>query len=305
MSKATVIGVGSLGSCIAYELAARGIVDQIVLIDIYRGLAEGNAEDIAQAMAFRSNVEVVAGDYEDADESQIVIVTAGKPRTPDMKSRMELLKTNLRIIKSVALNIKGIRGEPVVLTLTNPVDIMNYVMWKHTGFDRKRVIGSAGMLDSARFRKALSKKLAVPVLDIEAYVLGEHGDNQVPVFSQVTIRGEKRLFNDEERGAITKEIKQSALNVISKKGGTVYAPASNTVNMVQMILEDRCGLAVGSVVLDGEYGLKDLSIGVPLELGRGGVKKIFEWDLSEEEKAAFYRGAENLKRNIEAVMQQA
>jgi len=301
MSKATVIGVGSLGSCIAYELAARGIIDQLVLIDVYRELAEGNAEDISQAMAFRSNVEVVAGDYGDADGSQVVIVTAGKPRTPDMKSRMDLLKTNLRIIRSVASNIKEIHGGPVVVTLTNPVDIMNYIMWKHTGFDRRRVIGSAGMLDSARFRKALSKKLGVPVLDIEAYVLGEHGDNQVPVFSKVTIKGEKRAFSREEREAITREIKQSALNVISKKGGTVYAPASNTVNMIQMILEDRCGLAVGSVVLNGEYGLKHVSIRVPVELGREGVKRIYEWDLDEEEKAMFYKGAEKLRKNIETV----
>jgi len=302
MSKATVIGVGNLGSCIAYELAARGIVDELVLIDVYHELAEGNAEDIAQAMAFRSNVEVIAGDYNDADGSEVIIVTAGKPRTPNMKSRMELLKTNLRIIKSVASNIQGVRGEPVVVTLTNPVDIMNYMMWKHTGFDRKKIIGSAGMLDSARFRKALSKKLAIPVLDIEAYVIGEHGDNQVPLFSNVTVKGRKRTFNEAERKSITEEIKQSALNVISQKGGTVYAPASNTANMIQMILKDECGLAVGSVVLDEEYGLKGVSIGVPVELSREGVKRVYEWDLDEEEKAMFYMGAERLKETIKTIM---
>jgi len=286
MCKATVIGVGNLGSCIAYELVARGIVDQIVLIDIY---------------PFRSNVEVAPGDYEDADGSEVVIVAAGKPRTPDMKSRMDLLKVNLRIIESVASDIRKIRGEPIVVTLTNPVDVMNYVMWKRTGFDRRRVIGSAGMLDSARFRKALSRKLGVPVLDVEAYVIGEHGDNQVPVFSRVAVRGERRIFSGEERREIADEIRQSALNVISKKGGTVYAPASNTVNMIRMILEDVSGLAVGSVVLDGEYGLRNISIGVPVELSPQGVKRILEWELDEEEKATFYQGAENLKRIIETV----
>ena len=301
MSKVAVIGVGSLGSCIAYELASRGIVDQIVLIDIYRELAEGNAEDISQAMAFRSNVEVTAGDYEDAEGSQVVIVTAGKPRTPDMKSRMELLNANLRIIKSVASSIKRIQGEPVIVTLTNPVDVMNYVMWKNTGFSRMKVIGSAGMLDSARFRRALSRKLSVPVLDIEAYVIGEHGDSQTPVFSRVTVKGERRTFSKEEREEITGEIRQSAINVISKKGGTVYAPASNTANMIQMILEDRCGLAVGSVVLDGEYGLKDISIGVPVELGSQGVKRIFEWRLDEDERTIFCEGAEKLKKIVESV----
>jgi len=179
---------------------------------------------------------------------------------------------------------------------------MNYVMWKRTGFDRRKVIGSAGMLDSARFRKALSRKLGVPVLDVKAYVIGEHGDNQVPVFSKVTVKGERRIFSGEERKEIAEEIRQSALNVISKKGGTVYAPASNTVNMIRMIVEDVSGLAVSSVVLDGEYGLRNISIGVPVELSRRGVKRILEWELDEDEKATFYKGAENLKKIIKTVM---
>jgi malate dehydrogenase len=179
---------------------------------------------------------------------------------------------------------------------------MNYVMWKVTGFDRRRVIGSAGMLDSARFRRALSRKLNVPVTEIEAYVIGEHGDSQVPVFSRVTVRGEKRRFSSGERGEISEELRLSAINVISKKGGTVYAPACNTANMIQMILEDTGDLAVGSVVLNGEYGLRDVSIGVPLELGREGAKRILEWELDDAERATFYKGAERLKKTIEAVI---
>ena len=301
MKKATVIGVGSLGSCIAYELAAREIVDQIVLIDVYRELAEGNAEDIAQAMAFRSNIDVTAGGYEDADGSDIVVVTAGKPRTPDMKSRMDLLKANTQIVKSIASNIKEIRGKPVVVTLTNPVDIMNFIMWRITGFERRRVIGSAGMLDSARFRRAISKRLNVPVLEVEAYVIGEHGENQVPVFSKVKVKGEKKAFSKEERVEITEEIRQSALNVISKKGRTVYAPASNTANIIQMIIEGDSRLAIVSTVLDGEYGLKGISIGVPAELGSRGVERVIEWGLDEDEKSIFYKGAENMKRIIEEI----
>ena len=131
-------------------------------------------------------------------------------------------------------------------------------MWKITGFERRRVIGSAGMLDSARFRRAISKRLNVPVLEVEAYVIGEHGENQVPVFSRVKVKGEKRAFSKEERAEITEEIRQSALNVISKKGRTVYAPASNTANIIQMIIEGDSRLAVVSTVLDGEYGLNGL-----------------------------------------------
>jgi len=303
MRKITVVGVGSLGSCIAYELASRKLADKLVLIDIYRDLAEGNAEDISQAMAFRSNLEVYAGDYSDAEGSDIIVVTAGKPRTPEMKSRMELLRVNFEIIKSVASKLREISGEPIIVTLTNPVDVMNYAMWRLTGFDRRRVIGSAGMLDSARLRRAISRKLGVPVLDVEAYVIGEHGEHQVPIFSRVKVKGRNIEFSPDERKRLSEEIKQSALNVISKKGGTVYAPASNTANMIQMLLQNSNCKAVCSAILDGEYGLRDLSIGVPVELSRSGIKRIVEWRLSDDEMKTFLIGAERLKRVIDSLIE--
>ena len=298
MSKAAVIGVGSLGSCIAYEIANRGLVDELVLIDIYRELSEGNAADISQALAFRSNVEMSAGGSEDAQGSDIVIVTAGKPRTPGMKSRMELLEANAKIIGGVAANLKKIGGNPVVVTLTNPVDIMNYVMWKTTGLDRRLVLGSAGMLDSARLRTVLSRRYDVPVLDVEAYVIGEHGESQVPVFSRAKVRGERVAFNKDERTEIAQELRQSALNVISKKGATIFAPANNTANIVQSILRDEKRTAVCSAVLDGEFGLRDVSIGVPVTLGREGVERIQQWELDEEERKPFFRGADNLRETV-------
>jgi len=303
MRKIAVVGVGSLGSCIAYELASRKLADKLVLIDIYRDLAEGNAEDISQAMAFRSNLEVYAGDYSDAEGSDIIVVTAGKPRTPEMKSRMELLRVNFEIIKSVASKLREISGEPIIVTLTNPVDVMNYAMWRLTGFDRRRVIGSAGMLDSARLRRAISRKLGVPVLDVEAYVIGEHGEHQVPIFSRVKVKGRNIEFSPDERKRLSEEIKQSALNVISKKGGTVYAPASNTANMIQMLLQNSNCKAVCSAILDGEYGLRDLSIGVPVELSRSGIKRIVEWRLSDDEMKTFLIGAERLKRVIDSLIE--
>lgn len=301
MKKAAVIGVGSLGSCIAYEIANRGLVDQLVLVDVVRELAEGNAADIAQAMAFKRNVNVTVGNYDNAKDSQVIIVTAGKPRTPDMKSRMELLETNSRIIKAVASNLKGIDEDSVVITLTNPVDVMNFIMWKHTRLDRRKVIGSAGMLDSARFRTVLAEMLKVQKLSVEAYVVGEHGDKQVPVFSQVRIRKKKKLFTENERSYILNKLKQSALEVISKKGLTVFAPANNTANIIQMILKDEKKTAACSVVLKGEYGLNDVSIGVPTILGRNGVEKIMEWQLEKKEIETFISGAENLKKTINAL----
>jgi malate dehydrogenase len=301
MMKATVVGAGNLGSCIAYEIACRGLVDKLVLIDIFHELAEGNAADIAQAIAFRNNTEVIAGNYEDAKGSEVIVVTAGKPRTPDIKSRMDLLESNRKIITSVASEIKKLSGSPAVITLTNPVDVMNYVMWKSTGLDRMRIIGSAGMLDSARFRTVLSARYGVPNLDVEAYVVGEHGDNQVPVFSQVTIENQKKTFSETERIEIMNGLKESALQVISKKGATIYAPASNTANIVEAILRDQKKIAVCSLVLSGEYGLKDMSLGVPVILGRNGAEKILEWDLNEHEKTLFYKGADQLKDTLKAI----
>ncbi len=297
-----MIGVGNLGSCIAYEIANRGLVDELVLVDILRELAEGNAADIKQAVAFRNNVEVTAGDYSDAEGSQVIVVTAGKPRTPEIKSRMELLAVNKGIVSNVALNIKGLKSEPVVITLTNPVDIMNYLMWRGTGLNRRKTLGSGGMLDSARFRTVLGRKTSVPIVEIEAYVIGEHGDNQVPLFSQIRMEGQRAILGRGQRAELANELKESALNVISKKGATIFAPANTTVNMVEAILRDEKRVAVCSVVLDGEYGLRDVSIGVPVRLGKQGVEAVLEWELEEEEKRLFHNGAEYLRRTLQEII---
>ena len=302
MIKVAIIGVGNLGSSIGYEIAGRGIVDELVLIDTIRELAEGNAADIEQALAFRNNMKVYAGGYEDAKGSDVVIVTAGKPRTPDMRSRMELLRSNMKIIRDVALELREIGGAPVVITLTNPVDVMNYLMWSYTQFDRRRTVGSAGQLDSSRFRAVLSRILNVPVLDVEAYVIGEHGDSQVPVFSRVKIKGEKRTFPNAEKEKINEELKGAASEVISKKGATIFAPANNTADVVESVLQDKRDLAVCSVVLDGEYDVRGVSIGVPTILGRLGVEEIVEWNLDVAERKLFYMGARELKDTISGIL---
>ncbi|MEM2166751.1 MAG: malate dehydrogenase, partial [Candidatus Bathyarchaeia archaeon] len=214
----------------------------------------------------------------------------------------ELLGVNQRIISDVAKGIRELSGEPIIITLTNPVDIMNYLMWKYSGFPRERVIGSAGMLDSARLRYVLSRIYDVPILDVDAYVIGEHGERQVPVFSRVRIRGRKIEFTDAEKSRIAEELRQSALAVISKKGATVYAPANNTVNMIEAILKDKREIYICSAILSGEYGLTELSIGVPVILGRRGVEAIIEWDLSEDERRIFYSGAESIKSTIEGIL---
>lgn len=302
MCKITVIGVGNLGSCIAYEVADRGLAEEIVLIDVVKDLAEGNAADIGQAIAFRNNADVYAGDYGDAEGSDIIVVAAGKPRTPGMRFRLELLEVNGNIMKDIANNLKSVGGEPIIITLTNPVDVMNYLLWKCSGLPRSRVMGSAGMLDSARFRYVLSRRYSSPVLDVEAYIIGEHGDNQVPVFSKVKIGDRKMAFSAEEKNEIAEDLKKAASTIISKKGATVYAPANNTANMIEKILNNRRELCICSAILEGEYGLRDLSIGVPVIVGRKGIEEILKWDLSEDEEKKLYLGAENIRNAIKSIL---
>jgi malate dehydrogenase len=301
MKKVAIVGSGNLGSCIAYEIANRNLVDELVLIDVFHDLAEGNAADIRQGIAFRNNTKVFAGNFQDAMGSQVVVVTAGKPRTQNMKSRMDLLKINKNIIFDVAEKIKKHCPKSIIVTLTNPVDIMNFLMWKKTGFDRRRILGSAGMLDSARFRNVLKTSLDVSILDLDAYVMGEHGEYQVPVFSQVKVKGKIFYLNKKEKTEIIKKIKEAATDVISKKGATIYAPANNTANILQMILCDEKKAGICSVVLQGEYGIEGVSLGVPIIIGQQGVEEFLEWQLSNNEKSVLLKGTKKMRNIIKKI----
>lgn len=299
-TKITIIGAGNLGSSIGYEIANRNLVDELIFVDINKDLAIGQADDIKQAIAFKSNCEICAGDYEDASDSDLIVVAAGRPRTAEIKSRLELAEINAKIIKDIATKIREIKFN-IIITLTNPMDLMNYLLWKELNdrknFDRKKIIGSGGQLDSARFRSVLSRLYKVNVTDVEAFVIGEHGDFQVPVFSKVKINGKTKHFSKNEKQKIMEELKNSALNVISKKGATIFAPTNCTCDMIQSILNDEKKLFSCSIVSD-YYGVKDVSINVPAILGKNGVEKILVWDLDEDELSMFKKGANELKKYI-------
>ncbi|MBS7628288.1 malate dehydrogenase, partial [Candidatus Bathyarchaeota archaeon] len=212
MVKVSVIGVGNLGSCIAYEIAIRGITDELILVDVLRDLAEGQAIDIEQAIAMRNDTRVIAGNYEDVEGSDLVIVSAGRARTPEMKSRLELLNINSRIIKDVASSLKPfLSKECIVITLTNPLDIMNFLLWKFLGIGRCKVIGSSSQLDSARFRSLLAKKFHVKPSEIDAFVIGEHGEHQVPLFSRVKVSGKSVSLEQIEKKTIHEALREYAL----------------------------------------------------------------------------------------------
>lgn len=280
--KVSFIGTGRLGSTIAYTTALRGLAEEIVLVDILEDLARGQANDLRHAVEYKAEASVRATGYQDVRDSHVVVVTAGRPRSPGM-SRLDLLATNAPIMKDIAQRVGDVAPDAAMINLTNPMDVMNYVAYRSSGLRRTQVVGSGGMLDTARFRTALGDHLGVPASTVEAYVLGEHGDSQVPVWSRVRVDEEPRVFSDEERTTIRENIKEVAINIISGKGATEYGPANGTADMIEAILRDEGALIPSSIVAKGEYGLKDLSIGMPVVLGSGGVTEILEWDLEPTE----------------------
>ncbi len=287
MSKISLIGAGNLGASIAYEIARRDIVEEIVLIDILPDLALGQAADIQHAIVSRSKTHVHSGSYEDLVNSKIIIITAGKPRTAEMKDRLQLAEINIKIMSSIANEIKKYARESIIITLTNPMDVINRYLFAQ-GFNRFKVIGSGGELDSARFRVVLGELS-------EGFILGEHGENQVPLFSKLMIDNQKQNFSEEEQEALQEKIRKVALEVIEKKGATIFAPAMHTAEMVQVIIKDEMKRLICSINLQGEYGLQDVSLGVPVILGKNGVERIEEWSLNAEEIEKLHMAGEKLQ----------
>ena len=288
MTKITCIGAGNLGAAIAYEIASRGIADELVLVDLLRDLAEGQAADILQALPYQNKTKVSSGDYPAMAHSDVIVLTAGKPRTPDIKDRLQLAHINIKIVGSILEEIKKYSPESIIITLTNPMDMINHFIFTR-GFAKEKVIGSGGQLDSSRFRVVLG----FPEKEVEAYVLGEHGEDQAPLFSRVRINGQKRDFIEEEKIHFREKIRQTALTVIQKKGATVFAPASNTTDMVEAIIKDQKKLMICSVNLQEEYGLYNVSLGVPVILGRKGVENVKEWQLRKYHEMFLWKTAMN------------
>ncbi|MEE9164444.1 MAG: malate dehydrogenase [Thermoplasmata archaeon] len=300
--KVSFIGTGRLGSTIAYTTALRGLADEVVMVDILEDLARGQAADMRHALEYKSGTSVRAAGYEDIRDSEVVVVTAGRPRQPGM-SRLDLLASNTPIMRDIARRVADLAPLTVMINLTNPMDVMNYVAHRSAGLRRTQIVGSGGMLDTARFRTALADHLSVPTASVEAYVLGEHGDSQVPVWSRVHVDGEDRVFSEEERTAIRESIREVAINIITGKGATEYGPANGTADMIQAILRDEGVLIPSSIVARGEYGLKDVSIGMPVVLGGGGVTEIQEWDLDAGELQDLQASGEVLKRGRDEALE--
>ncbi|WP_232686761.1 malate dehydrogenase [Halobacterium zhouii] len=303
MTKVSIVGAaGTVGAAAGYNLALRDVADELVFVDIPDKEDEtiGQAADANHGVAYDANTEVYQGSYEDTAGSDVVVITAGIPRSPG-DSRLDLAEDNAPIMEDIGSSIAEHNDDFVTVTTSNPVDLLNRHLYETGDRDRHKVVGFGGRLDSARFRYVLSERFDAPVQNVDATILGEHGDAQVPVFSKVRVNGVDPEFDDSEREEILSDLQESAMNVIERKGATQWGPATGVAHTVEAILRDTGEVLPGSVVLDGEYGLEGVGLGVPVKLGSNGVEEVVEWDLTEYERDQLGEAGEKLGEQYDKI----
>tara|TARA_A100000164_G_scaffold235659_1_gene209304 strand:- start:1023 stop:1985 length:963 start_codon:yes stop_codon:yes gene_type:complete len=310
MKKISLIGSGQIGGTLAHLIGTKELADEVILFDVASGIASGKALDIAQSSSVDGfNVKLFGTDkYEDIKDSDVIIITAGVPRKPGM-SRDDLLGINLKIIKQVAEGIKKHSPNSFVICITNPLDVMVMAFQKYSGLPTNMVVGMAGILDSSRFKLFLSRELDVPVKEIDAMVMGGHGDTMVPLPRFTKVSG-KPLLDIVKQGKISSErleeinqrTRDGGAEIVKflKKGSAFYAPAASGVQMAEAFINDEKKLLPCAVHLNGEYGVKDVFAGVPVIIGKNGIEKIEEIDLDENEKKEFIKSIEAVKKLWEA-----
>ena len=295
----SVIGAGFVGTMTAQRIAEKNLGD-VALVDIIEGVPQGKALDSAQSSSLEVFDATVTGtnDFSVVANSDIVVVTAGFPRTPGM-TREELGLKNGTILKSVTEKITRFAPECILIIVTNPLDVMTHLAWEVSGFDAERVIGMGGVLDTARFKYFLSEELGASVNDIEALVLGSHGDTMVPVEEYTTLKGipVSHFIPKDRLDAIIERTKYGGAEIVKllKSGSAWHAPSASVVTMVEAILLDSKRVVTASTLLQGQYGISDTHIGVPVKLGRGGVEEILEVSLSDTELEALRKSAQIVK----------
>ncbi len=306
MNKITVVGAGNVGATTAQRLAEKQLARQVVLVDVIEGVPQGKGLDqweSAPIEGFDSRV-VGSNGYAEAAGSELFVVTAGIARKPGM-SREDLLRTNVDIVKSVALEIKKASPKAIVIVVSNPLDTMCYVMRETLGAPRERVLGMAGVLDTARFRSFLARELDVSVEDIQAMVLGGHGDTMVPLVSYTTVAGIPvgQLLKQETIDKLVERTRGGGAEIVAflKTGSAYYAPSSAAVQMAEAIALDKKRILPCSAWLEGEYGLKGVFLGVPCKLGARGLEQIVEVELSSKERVALGKSADAVRESIAQV----
>jgi malate dehydrogenase len=304
--KITVVGAGNVGATLAQRLVDRELANEVVLTDVVEGLPQGKGLDMLESSpVLGSDVKVVGtNSYDETADSDIVVITAGIARKPGM-SRDDLLTTNAGILKSVTEQIAQRSPKSIIVVVSNPLDVMVYVALKVSGFDRTRVIGMAGVLDTARFRTFIAAELNVSVEDVQAFVLGGHGDSMVPLVRYTSVAGIPltELMTAEKIDKLVKRTRDGGAEIVSllKTGSAYYAPSASVVEMVESIVKDKKRILPCSVYLKGEYGINDVVIGVPVKLGKNGIEQIVEIKLTDSEKAELNKSAQDVKANMSKV----
>jgi malate dehydrogenase len=298
-SKVTIVGAGQTGGAMARELAPKGFAD-IVLLDVVDGVPQGKALDMTQAgplVGFDSRI-VGTNDWQDTAGSDVVIITSGKPRLPGM-SRDDLVTANTEIVKGVTEQVVRHSPNAIIIVFVNPLDAMCYVVKKVSGLPRERVFGQSGVLDAARFRSFIARELDVSMEDVQAYVLGGHGDDMVPLVRHTTVCGIpiSELMSVDRISVLVERTRKGGGEIVNllKTGSAYYAPAAATIEMVESVLLDRKRVLPCSVYLEGEFGVEGIFMGVPVKLGARGIEQIIEIKLTDEEREMFERSAASVR----------
>lgn len=308
IQKCAVIGSGGVGATTAFTLVQSGLFNEIVIIDVNKNKAEGEALDIAHGIQFTNPVTIYSGDYKDLADAYLVIVTAGANQMPG-ESRIDLINKNALIFKKIIPSITEYNKDCILLIVSNPVDILTMLALELSGFPKERVLGSGTVLDTSRLRYLLSKKLEVDSKNIHAFIIGEHGDSELAVWSNADIAGvhiEEYCKNilgscDINLEEILNEVRNSAYHIIEKKGSTFYGVAMAVKRIAQAIIRDEYSILPVSHFLNGEYGIKDVCLGIPSLICREGVKRIIPINLNENEKTYLTESANKLKSAYESI----
>ncbi len=306
VGKITVVGAGHVGATAAQGIARRHLAREVVMVDIAEGIPQGKGLDMYESAPIEGfDARIIgANDYEASAGSEIVVITAGIARKPGM-SRDDLLKTNAGIVRDVSENVKRTSPDAIIIMVSNPLDVMVYVAKETTGFPRERVIGMAGVLDTARFRTFLSMEMDVSVEDIQALVLGGHGDSMVPVVSMTTVSGipVTHFIKPDRLEAIVERTRKGGGEIVAhlKTGSAYYAPGAASAQMAEAIVLDKKRILPCAAWLQGEYGESGIFLGVPCKLGRNGIEEIIEVDLTADEKAALAKSAAAVRETMAAL----
>ena len=308
-SKVAIIGAGFVGSSAAFALSLNQIANEMVLIDVFKDKAAGEAMDINHGLSFLGQMSVYQGDYSDCADCDAIIITAGANRKPG-ETRIDLAKKNVAIAKEITNNIMKYYTRGVILVVSNPVDILTYKIQKWSGLPNGRVLGTGTVLDSSRFRYLLSKRFDVDVRNVHGYIIGEHGDSQLPLWSATHIAGKNineyledpsYNFTNEEKLAIVEDIKGAGAEIIKKKGATYYAIAVTINTILESLLKNQNTIRTVCSVINGKYGIEDVALSLPAIVNSNGVKDIVDLKLTIEELSALKYSAEQLKSILDQV----